>query len=236
MHLVKTPLTPERAAALLVDTVRQLADATTLGDITGLVKRTARELLGADGATFVLREGDQCHYVDEDAIAPLWMGKKFPMPTCVSGWAMQYRQQAIIPDITVDPRIPQDAYRPTFVKSLVMTPVRILQPWAAIGTYWATPFTPSAEEAGWLQMLADSTAIALENVRRQAEIEELKLDAAHQPMVKMCAWTRRVEFHGEWMSVEAYLLRRFDLKVTHSISPEGLAMMTPEFAALGEVA
>ena len=40
---------------------------------------------------------------------------------------------------------PLDAYRPTFVKSLVMTPVRLEDPVAAIGAYWATAHPPSPE-------------------------------------------------------------------------------------------
>jgi hypothetical protein len=46
-------------------------------------------------------------------------------------------QTVVIPDIYLDDRIPHDAYRPTFVKSLVMTPVRMEDPIAAIGAYWA---------------------------------------------------------------------------------------------------
>ena len=31
-----------------------------------------------------LREG---RYADEDAIGKLWKGQRFPMSTCISGWA-----------------------------------------------------------------------------------------------------------------------------------------------------
>jgi GAF domain-containing protein len=209
-----------------------LADATTLDDVSGVVKRAARALVGADGATFVLRDGDQCHYLDEDAIAPLWKGLRFPLTACISGWAMQFRQQAIIPDIYTDARIPHDAYRPTFVKSLVMTPVRTLRPGAAIGTYWATSRTPSPVEAGWLQILADSTAVALESVRLAGELRAARSARFEaDQLVRMCAWTRRIEMDGQWMSVESFLLKRFNVAVTHSISDEGLTMMTPEFEA-----
>jgi hypothetical protein len=40
---------------------------------------TVRSLIGANGVALVLREGDFCHYVAEDAIGPPWKGKKFPM-------------------------------------------------------------------------------------------------------------------------------------------------------------
>ena len=98
---------------------------------------------------------------------------------------------------------------------------------------------PTPEQAGWLQILADSTAVALESVRRMMELNAIMRNQTPllrpQPlpkgMVRMCAWTRRLELDGEWMSVEAYLLRKFNLSVTHTISDEGMAMITPEFDA-----
>jgi GAF domain-containing protein len=100
-----------------------------------VVRSTARSVLSADGVTFVLREGDLCHYVEEDAISPLWKGMRFPLSSCISGWSMMHANTAVIEDIYKDPRIPHDAYRPTFVKSLIMTPV-MEPPVAAIGAYW----------------------------------------------------------------------------------------------------
>ncbi len=102
----------------LVGVVQALSLARDLQLIMDIVRHAARELTGADGATFVLRDGDKCFYAEENAIEPLWKGMRFPLETCVSGWAMINRQAAVIPDIYVDPRIPADAYRPTFVKSL----------------------------------------------------------------------------------------------------------------------
>lgn len=37
--------------------------------------------------------------------------------------------------------------------------------------------------------------------------------------VTLCAWTRTVRYEGEWMSVEAYLERRYGVVVSHGISP-----------------
>lgn len=36
----------------------------------------------------------------------------------------------------------------------------------------------------------------------------------------MCAWTRRVQFGGEWVTVEKYLLTAHGQAVTHGISPD----------------
>jgi GAF domain-containing protein len=58
------------------------------------------------------------------------------MSACISGWAMLQGRTAVVPDIFADQRIPHDVYRKTFVKSLVMVPVGLDTPLAAIGIYW----------------------------------------------------------------------------------------------------
>jgi signal transduction histidine kinase len=155
----------------LIAVVQQLSLTRELEGIQTIVRTAARELTGADGATFILREGDRCFYADEDAIAPLWKGRRFPMTSCISGWSMIHRREAVIDDVTADPRIPQDAYRPTFVKSLLVVPIRTIDPIGAIGNYWATTHQPTPEEIKLLQALADTTAVALENVQVYAELE-----------------------------------------------------------------
>src|SRR3954452_13433582 len=107
-----------QAMQRLVDTVQALSLARSLPAVMAIVRRVARELTGADGATFVLREGDKCYYADENAIAPLWKGRRFPISACISGWSMLHREHVVIEDIYADGRIPADTYRPTFVKSL----------------------------------------------------------------------------------------------------------------------
>lgn len=156
----------------LVSAIQMLSLARDLDTVMKIVRRAARELTGADGATFVLREGESCYYADEDAIAPLWKGLRFPMSACISGWAMHHRQSAVIEDIYADARIPADAYRPTFVKSLVMVPIRTEAPIGAIGNYWASTHLASADEVKVLQALADSTSVALENIQLYAELEQ----------------------------------------------------------------
>jgi len=153
----------------LIAVIQQLSLARDLDNIQGIVRRAARQLTGADGATFVLRDGPYCFYADEDAIAPLWKGRRFPLEACISGWAMLNRTEAIIEDIYADSRIPVEAYRPTFVKSLVMVPIRTASPIGAIGNYWATSHRATDDEIRLLRALADSTSIAIENVQLYGE-------------------------------------------------------------------
>ncbi|WP_291523226.1 ATP-binding protein [Acidithiobacillus sp.] len=156
----------------LVEVVQKLSLARDLGTIMDIVRHAARSITGADGATFVLRDGDKCFYAEEDAISPLWKGQRFPMSACISGWAMLNRQAAVIEDIYADPRIPADAYRPTFVKSLAMVPIRTIDPVGAIGNYWGVHHHPTPEQVKLLQALADTTAVAMENVRIYSELEQ----------------------------------------------------------------
>lgn len=160
-----------QAMEYLVDVVQQLSLARDLNCITEIVKRAARQLTGADGATIVLRDGDECFYVDEDSIAPLWKGSRFPMRACVSGWVMVNCQPAVIEDIYSDARVPLDAYRPTFVRSMAMVPIGTLRPAGAIGTYWATSHMPSPDQMKLLRALADTTAVVLENVQFYQTLE-----------------------------------------------------------------
>jgi K+-sensing histidine kinase KdpD len=155
----------------LVGVVRELSLAHNLPAIMAIVRHAARELTGADGATFVLREGDFCHYADEAGIGPLWKGRKFPVRSCLSGWAMENRQPAVVEDIFQDPRVAVSLYEPTFVRSAVMVPIRSLDPIGAIGTYWSQRRTPQAHEIALLQALADSTAVAMENARIHEALE-----------------------------------------------------------------
>jgi GAF domain-containing protein len=121
---------------LLTVAEERLEIAPSRDAVIEVVRSTARSVLDADGVTFILRDGNLCHYVEEDAIGPLWKGQRFPMSACISGWSMLHAETAVIEDIYQDDRIPIDAYRPTFVKSLIMTPVGDAPPVAAIGAYW----------------------------------------------------------------------------------------------------
>jgi GAF domain-containing protein len=229
----------------LVTAVQELSLARRLEEVTTIVRRTARALAASDGASFILRDGELCYYGDEDAIAPLWKGQRFPMTSSISGWVMLNRRPVIIPDIYVDARIPHDAYRPTFVHSLAVVPIRTISPIGAIGVYWSTRYTATADELQLLAALADSTAVALENIQMHMTLERQIDDCSKQTgdqdvrtelerlhrlreIVRMCAWTRRLEWGGEWLSVESYLDRRFGIQVSHGISTEALSALEEE--------
>jgi len=165
-------------AAGLVNVLRRLSIARSIDEVMQVAVHTVRALLGADGATFVLREGDFCHYAEEDAIAPLWKGKRFAADTCVSGWCMRHGQAVAIRDIYCDDRVPQDAYRETFVRSLAMAPVRQEDPIAALGAYWSRPREPTPSELDLLQTIANAASLSVAYVELRREREKERHAAA----------------------------------------------------------
>lgn len=143
--------------------IQMLDEARSIDEVQVILRSSVRAAVGAQGATVVRLEGDQCFYADEDAMAPLWKGQHFPVSACISGWAMLNQQTVVIPDTRVDERIPQEAYRPTFVRSVLMVPI-IGSTIGAIGAYWSSPHEASSEEITAMERLAEAAARALTRV------------------------------------------------------------------------
>ncbi len=201
-HAVEAPPPVKKYESRATETLNRLVGATmdlsrarSLDDITRVIRHAARELVGADGASFVLREGDLSYYADEDAIAPTFKGMRFPMKVCIGGWAMINREQVVIKDVYQDERIPIEAYLPTYIKSLVMTPVRKQEPVAAIGVYWAREHEADENEISLLQTLADLTSLAMENVNLLTDLE-----------LRVRERTRELEFSNNELKAFSYSL------------------------------
>ncbi|WP_378741990.1 GAF domain-containing protein [Methylorubrum zatmanii] len=137
----------------------------SIQDMVAVLRDTARAVAGADGIAVVLREGDFCAYVAEDAMMPLWRGTKFRLEECISGWTMLNDQAVIVPDIWNDLRVPVAAYQTKSVRSLVMTPIGSPAPIAALGAYWCAWVEPDKSTVQRLQALADAATAAVTRLR-----------------------------------------------------------------------
>ena len=210
-----------------------------------IITHAARILVGAHGITFVLRDGDRCYYAEEDAISPLWKGRRFPVSACISGWCMIERRSAIIPDIYEDDRIPRDAYRPTFVRSLVMVPVCQDNPIAAMGAYWASTRQIPVDEIEQLQTLANVAGMALAHVELQQErARNLLRDELQHRVRNSFTVIQSIVRHGLHGDAEraasingriAALARADGLLTSNAAVPNGLkAVLLSELASLWE--
>lgn len=151
-------------AEFLAPVIRALSAVSAQADIMRILCSAARAVTNADGATIVLRTGDHCYYAEENAIAPLWKGRSFPLTGCISGWVMMHGQCAAIEDVYADSRVRADDYRSTFVRSVAMMPIRKENPIGAIGNYWADRHEISEEEHARLEALAALAAQMLDNM------------------------------------------------------------------------
>lgn len=152
--------------------VEQLAASRTTDSVVAVLRSCTRELIGADGVAVVLRRGDSCHYVAEDAISPLWQGRHFQMRECLSGWVMAHRKTAVVPDIFKDARIPQAAYSETFVRSAVLVPIGGPEAIAALGAYWRHRDAPTPSSVALLEALGRAASTAFENLRLIQSLQE----------------------------------------------------------------
>jgi CHASE3 domain sensor protein len=53
-----------------------------------------------------------------------------------------------------------------------------------------------------------------------------------QQFVTVCAWTGRVKSHGQWLRLDEYLKKEFDISVSHSLSQEAAEKMRVEIEEL----
>jgi hypothetical protein len=157
---------PDDHSFELSSIVQQLSSAESIDEVAQTIRASARRVIGADGVALILRDGDFCHYVDEDAIGPLWKGQRFPMAACISGWSMLKRQTVCIADIKQDRRIPYNLYETTFVSSLVMTPAGN-PPVGALGAYWGHVYSAAPDEIAKVEALAQATGVAIKRIRGQ---------------------------------------------------------------------
>nr|WP_320116316.1 PAS domain S-box protein [uncultured Desulfuromonas sp.] len=155
----------------LIDAVSRLGEVNDWTDLLPLIRKTTRELMHADGVTLVLRDDNRCHYVDEDAIGPLWKGQSFSLED-ISGWVMLNNRATAIEDIYNDSRIQHGVYRPTFVQSLSMVPVGKTRVIGAMGCYWKERRTFSEDDLFLQQAVADAVSLSFANIKLKKQLEQ----------------------------------------------------------------
>jgi signal transduction histidine kinase len=174
-----------RQAGASLDDVLCLLEATHLlartREVREVAQRTcaaAKQLSAAEGSSFVLSEGEYVYYAEEESPQRLWRGRRFPTMECISGWAIRHNQAVAIPDIYADSRIPVEAYRPTFVKSLAVLPLGHESPVGSLCVYWAREHAATEREMFLLDVLAEAASSALAHAESRQRMEQCPSRAA----------------------------------------------------------
>lgn len=162
-HAPPLPLSDDRRFQRVVRYLAYLYDPERVAEV---MRAAVRGLLDADGACFVLREGELAYFADEDAVAPLWKGRRFPLGECAEGRAMLRREPDVVEDARLDPRLRRACER-TFVRGLAVMPVGREEPVGALGAYWARPHRATPAQLDALGALAELAGLALTAPWRQ---------------------------------------------------------------------
>lgn len=142
-------------------TMAALSETRSVDALVQVLVRGARAVAASDGAAVIRREGDKVAYIAEDAVKPLWKGRRFAIEACISGLAITSSKAVIIPDIFADERVPHAAYRPTFVRSLAMYPIGLIEPRMAVGAYWRDTGSVDGGTGALLATLARFAGVTL---------------------------------------------------------------------------
>lgn len=192
--LSQAQCTPDRLArqhaamSRLIGVVQELSLARDMQQIIDVVRRAARRLTRADGAAFVMREGEHAHYIAESASAPPWSGRRAPLNECISGWAIEEGRPIMIADLAKEAHAAVERFRAMPIRSVAAIPIRSADPLGAICVYWKELHKCTAHELMLLEALANTTAVAIDNVRVCANLERLveertrDLQAANQEL------------------------------------------------------
>lgn len=166
---------------LMSDALDLLGRAGSVDEALEVLRCHARALGGADGVAVIRRDGDEVVFVGEDAIAPLWTGKRFPIRDSIAGLAMLERRPIFVPDIHADTRVSVLPYHATFVASLAVFPLGIGDPVAALGVYWAKEHPVEPDALALLDTLARSANATFERLAVASEIADSRRGGSAAP-------------------------------------------------------
>ena len=93
----------------------------------------------------------------------------------------------------------------------------------------------TAQEANYLKVVTRSERISwlvviVDFIFGGALIVLLLRFRRNEQLLRVCAWSKTVEYQGEWITFEAYLSRRFGIDSTHGISPAEEKKLTAELS------
>jgi hypothetical protein len=157
---------------LMSEALDLMGRAASIDAALEILRAHTRAIGCADGVAVVRRVGDEMVHIGEDAIAPLWTGRRFPIDQSISGLAMTERRPIYIPDIASDARVPREVEEASFVASMAMFPLGIGDPIAALGVYWAKDNPAEPDALALLDTLARSANSTFERLAIAREIAD----------------------------------------------------------------
>jgi diguanylate cyclase (GGDEF)-like protein len=175
MDLKETQATGLHGLVRAVQTLALVRDCTS---VRAVARAAAREITGADHATFVTTR-DACSCLTTAADVHLGHRPDRFEERCLGGWAIATRGAIVVEDLGTEPRIrrrfegrAQSATYGDLTGSAVVVPVRTIDPVGALGVTWCQPRPIPSDVVDLLQTLANTVAVTLDNIDLYLELED----------------------------------------------------------------
>ena len=159
-----------RGLERLVQVVQELSRCRDVEAVVSEVCRAARQISGSDAAVLVVREGEFCHVLGEDSVAPHGKGRCYPLKDSVASLVIGNKQPIMLDDMD-DPRVSPIIARTGSMKSSAVVPMGKPEPIGILANLWRGRHRPTDDELKLMGMLADAAAVALESTRDRTLLE-----------------------------------------------------------------
>lgn len=164
--------------------IQALVRAQTELDVAGAVSAAAHAELGADGAAFVVRRGEECEYVDVRNPSPmLSAGIRFPLSACICGKVIETGETVAISEVEDDPMTRGAYFRAMGARSVLVVPIVGLEERVPIGSllcYWNTRHAPTEGDIEVLEALACFAANFLSQVALVESLRRAREESEHR--------------------------------------------------------
>ena len=171
-RLYAESLRQRRQTEALADVVRVVGESLRIDNVMQLILRHATALLRTDGATIALLRGDTLEITAGVGVGKAMVGSRLPLHGSMSGRAVRSASSIITDDITDDPDVFVPNIAVAQIRNVIIVPLLSVQgPVGVLSVFnRVEPFV--ADDAEFLQRLADQVSVAVVNARLFEEVAE----------------------------------------------------------------
>jgi signal transduction histidine kinase len=177
-----------------------LSDTSDTGKVLPSIARAAREMMSADEAYLLLREGGRLMLRAADGLPEQLVGRSsFRVGEGIEGWVADHGEPVALADAARERRFRDLPGRENRIHSLAAVPMRLRDDVVGVlAVGGISPSVPVGSRITGLEILASIAAVAIENdrlleqERRRAHQAEVLLDLSGMQDLELCPFLQKV--------------------------------------------
>ncbi|HEX2922559.1 MAG TPA: GAF domain-containing protein, partial [Chloroflexota bacterium] len=177
-----------------------LSETSDTGKVLRSIVRAAREMMSADEAYLLLREGGRLVLRAADGLSEQLIGhSSFRIGEGIEGWVADHGEPVALADATQERRFRDLPGRERRIHSLAAVPMRLRDDVVGVlAVGGISPSTPVGSRITGLEILASIAAVAIENdrlleqERRRAHQTEVLLELSRMQDLELCTFLQEV--------------------------------------------